>query len=51
MKFDQKIAIITGGDQGIGEAVAIRLASAGATVVINYHQNAEAAGNVVAELA
>lgn len=43
-----KIAIVTGASRGIGRAVAEDLAAAGATVVINYHSNADAAAEVVA---
>jgi NAD(P)-dependent dehydrogenase (short-subunit alcohol dehydrogenase family) len=35
MRFEQKVAIITGGAGGIGSATARRLASEGATVVVN----------------
>ena len=35
-QLDQKVAIITGADSGIGRAIAIQFASEGATVVINY---------------
>ena len=50
MKFDEKIAVITGAGQGIGKAVATRLASEGATVVIDYLQNPQDANDLVAEL-
>jgi 3-oxoacyl-[acyl-carrier protein] reductase len=38
-----KVALVTGASRGIGAAAAKRLAQSGATVVINYHQNREAA--------
>ncbi len=42
-----KIAIVTGASRGIGRAIAEDLAAEGATVIINYHSNAEAAAEVV----
>ena len=44
-----KTAIVTGGSRGIGRATALRLAEAGANVVVNYLQNIEAAEEVVKE--
>ena len=32
-----KVAVVTGASRGIGRAIAIKLASEGATVVINYN--------------
>lgn len=42
-----KVAIITGGSRGIGRAIAIKLAEAGAHVVIHYRQNDDAAEAVI----
>jgi glucose 1-dehydrogenase len=49
MRFDGKVAIVTGGATGIGLATARRLASEGARVVIADHKLERARG-VVAEL-
>jgi glucose 1-dehydrogenase len=47
MKLAGKTALVTGSSQGIGEAVAVRLAKEGANVVVNYHSHAESANHVV----
>jgi glucose 1-dehydrogenase len=44
------VALITGGESGIGAACAVRLAKAGADVAISYHQDREAAAAVIASL-
>ncbi len=38
-----KIAVVTGGSRGIGRAISIALAEAGAHVLVNYRSNGEAA--------
>jgi 3-oxoacyl-[acyl-carrier protein] reductase len=45
-----KIALVTGGSRGIGAAIALRLASEGATVAISYASNKTAAEKVVAQI-
>lgn len=48
--FRGKVAIITGGSKGIGKASAIALARLGATVVINYSSDEQAAQDALAEV-
>lgn len=43
MMLANKVAIVTGGDSGIGHAICVGLAQAGAAVTINYHRNQAAA--------
>ncbi|HEV2236151.1 MAG TPA: glucose 1-dehydrogenase [Ktedonobacterales bacterium] len=42
-RLDNTVAIVTGGDSGIGHAISLGLAQAGAAVTINYHRNQAAA--------
>jgi 3-oxoacyl-[acyl-carrier protein] reductase len=50
VNLDNKVALVTGGSRGIGRAIALDLAQRGARVVVNYHQNAKAAAEVVATI-
>jgi NAD(P)-dependent dehydrogenase (short-subunit alcohol dehydrogenase family) len=48
--FEGKIALITGASRGIGRALALALAARGATPIINYRRNEDAARETIAEL-
>jgi NAD(P)-dependent dehydrogenase (short-subunit alcohol dehydrogenase family) len=48
--FEGKIALITGASRGIGRTLALSLAARGATTVINYRRNEDAARDTVAEI-
>ncbi|KAJ5267011.1 hypothetical protein N7478_009819 [Penicillium angulare] len=50
MSLSGKVAIITGSSNGIGKAAALRLASEGANLVINYRSDAKAANDVVNQI-
>ncbi|MBI4400244.1 MAG: SDR family oxidoreductase [Nitrospirae bacterium] len=45
-----KVAIVTGASNGIGRAIAERLAQEGATVVVNYGKSVDKAKQVVADI-
>lgn len=45
-----KVAVITGGGRDIGRASALKLASCGAAVAINYHSSSEGADSAVSEI-
>ncbi|MGB9825869.1 MAG: SDR family NAD(P)-dependent oxidoreductase [Desulfofundulus sp.] len=50
MLLDGKKAIVTGASRGIGRAIALALARAGADVVVNFNGQAAAAGEVAARI-
>ena len=49
-QLNERIAVVTGGSRGIGRGIALELARRGATVVVNYQRNADAANEVVAQI-
>ncbi len=48
--LEEKIALVTGGSRGIGRAIALGLAEAGAHVMITYRSAADEAAKVVSEI-
>ncbi len=50
MEFSGKVAVVTGSSRGIGRAIALRLAEAGAKVVVNYWRNEAAANEVIEQI-
>src|SRR5262245_29029835 len=39
MGLENKVAIVTGGDSGIGHAISLELGAQGASVTVNYHKD------------
>jgi len=50
IRLDKQVAIVTGGDSGLGRGIALLFAEAGASIAVNYHEQAEDAESVVAEI-
>jgi NAD(P)-dependent dehydrogenase (short-subunit alcohol dehydrogenase family) len=50
MKLEGKTALVTGANQGIGQAIAICLAQAGADIVIDYRSHPEGAEETKAKV-
>ncbi|MFT3922732.1 MAG: SDR family NAD(P)-dependent oxidoreductase [Myxococcales bacterium] len=49
-RLDGKVAVVTGGSRGIGRAISVVLARAGAHVVVNYAGNEAKAREVLDEI-
>src|SRR5271166_4067231 len=50
MLLASRVAIVTGGDSGIGHAICLGLGKSGAAVTINYHRNQAAAQATLAAI-
>lgn len=50
MKLEGKVVLVTGGSQGSGQSIVLRLAQAGADVVINYRSHPEGAEETLAKV-
>ncbi|SHL34245.1 NAD(P)-dependent dehydrogenase, short-chain alcohol dehydrogenase family [Pseudonocardia thermophila] len=48
--LSDRVALVTGGSRGVGQAIATRLAADGAAVAVNYRRDEAAAAQVVAEI-
>jgi 3-oxoacyl-[acyl-carrier protein] reductase len=49
-RLEGRLALVTGGSRGIGRAIAVELATAGAEVVVGYRTGAEEAEQVAGEI-
>ena len=50
-RFDGKVAVVTGSSSGIGQAIAVRLASEGAAIVIDFHSHPDGAEETQKQIA
>lgn len=50
MKLEGKVALVTGSSEGIGQEIAIKLASQGASIVIDYRSHPEGAEDTLKQI-
>ena len=50
MDFNDKVAIVTGGNRGIGKAISLELSKKGVAVAVNYATDADSADSVINEI-
>ncbi|QMS86233.1 glucose 1-dehydrogenase (plasmid) [Nostoc edaphicum CCNP1411] len=50
MKLEGKVALVTGSSQGIGQAIAVRLAQEGADIIIDYRSHQEGAQETLSKV-
>jgi enoyl-[acyl-carrier protein] reductase III len=50
MSLEGKLALVTGGGRGIGKAIALKLASQGADVIVNFFRHRETAAETAREI-
>jgi len=48
--LEGKVALVTGSSRGLGREIAIQLAAAGATAIVNYHTNRQQAEQTVQQI-